>query len=127
MVETSSYSSEFIALKTATEHIKGIRNSLRSLGIEVKSPTLIRCDNRSVVCNNVRADSTLRNRAIGIAYHLCRECIAAGITEVKHIKSQFNRSDILIKILAKVMHGSLTKRIFFTQTKSSPEREEGDT
>ena len=72
MIENSSYSSIFIVLNTAPEHI-GSCNSLRFLGIEVRSPTLIRCRDRIIVSNNVQADSTLRNRAIGIAYHLHRK------------------------------------------------------
>ena len=58
MVETSSYSSEFIALQAVTKSIKEIRNSLRSLGIEVRSPTRTRCDNRSMVCNNAQTDTS---------------------------------------------------------------------
>ena len=84
MIEKSSHSSIFIALNTAPDHI-GICNSLRFLGIEVRSPTLIRYDNRIIVSNNVQADSSLRKRAIGIAYHLCRECIATSIAEVGSI------------------------------------------
>ena len=60
MVETSSYSSEFIALKAATKSIKEIRNYLRSLGIEVRSPTRTRCDNRGMVCNNAQTDSSAK-------------------------------------------------------------------
>ena len=97
MVETSTYSAEFIALKTAVEHVKGIRNSLRSFGIHVTSPTSIRCDNKSVVSNTVIANSTLRNRQVGIAYHMVRECVAADIVRVTHILSGRNRSDFLTK------------------------------
>ena len=97
MVETSTYSAEFIALKTAVEHIKGIRNSLRSFGIHVTSPTNVRCDNKSVVSNTVIANSTLRNRQVGIAYHMVRECVAADIVRVSHILSGHNRSDFLTK------------------------------
>ena len=94
---TSTYSSEFIALKNAVEHIKGIRNSLRSFGIHVSSPTSIRCDNKSVVSNTVIANSTLRNRQVGIAYHMVRECVAADIIRVSHIRTDYNRSDFLTK------------------------------
>ena len=96
MVETSTYSSEFIALKNAVEHVKRIRNSLRSFGIHVSSP-IIRCDNKSVVSNTVIANSTLSNRQVGITYHMVRKCVAADIIRVSHIRSDCNRSDLLTK------------------------------
>ena len=112
MVETSTYSAEFIALKTAVEHIKGLRQALRAFGVKVTKPSDVRCDNKSVVSNNVIASSTLRNRQIGIAYNMCRECVAADIIRVHHIKSQFNRADILTKALASVKHHFLAGLIF---------------
>ena len=112
MVETSTYSAEFIAMKTAVEHNKGLRQALRSFGVSVSRPTDVRCDNKSVVSNTVIASSTLRNRQIGIAYHMCRECVAADIIRVRHIKSEFNRADILTKPLASVKHHALVDKIF---------------
>ena len=112
MVETSTYSAEFMAMKKAVEHIKGLRQALRAFGVSVTSPTEIRCDNKSVVSNTVIAASTLRNRQIGIAYHMCRESVAADIIRVFHIKSEFNRADILTKILASLKHQALVDKIF---------------
>ena len=48
-VESSTYSSEFTALKSALEEIKGVRIALRAFGVEVSEPTIVMCDNRSVV------------------------------------------------------------------------------
>ena len=72
----------------------------------------VRCDNKSVVSNTVIASSTLRNRQIGIAYRMCHECVTADIIRVRHIKSEFNRADILTKPLASVKHRALVDRIF---------------
>ena len=112
MVETSTYSSEFIALKTAVEHIKGVRNTLRSFGVHVTSPTDVRCDNKSVVSNAVIANSNLRNRQVGIAYHMVRECVAADIVRVWHILSEKNRSDFLTKKLKTVKQKSSCSMVF---------------
>ena len=112
MVETSTYSAEFMAMKKAVEHIKGLRHTLRAFGVVVESPTEVRCDNKSVVSDTVIAASTLRNRQIGIAYHMCRESVAADIIRVYHIKSEFNRADILTKPLGSVKHQALIDRIF---------------
>jgi hypothetical protein len=40
-VETSSFGSEFCALKTAVEMIKGLRYKLRMMGVEIDSPTQV--------------------------------------------------------------------------------------
>ena len=99
-VESSTYSSEFTALKSALEEIKGVRIALRAFGVEVSEPTIVMCDNRSVVSNNVIAASTLKKRHVGIAYHMCREAVASNIICVHHLLSRHNRADILTKSLA---------------------------
>ena len=93
----------FMAMKKAVEHIKSLRHALRAFGVVVKSPT-VRCDNKSVLSNTVIAASTKRTREIGIAYLMCRESVAADIIRVHHIKSEYNRAEILTKPLASVKH-----------------------
>ena len=39
--ETSSFGSEFCAMKQATEYVKGFRYTLRIMGIPVEDPTFI--------------------------------------------------------------------------------------
>ena len=51
-VETSSFGSEFIAMKQCCEYIRGLRYKLRMLGIPVDDPTFIFGDNKSVLSNS---------------------------------------------------------------------------
>ena len=44
-VETSSFGSEFIAMKTACEHVRGQRYKLRMMGITDTHPNFIYGDN----------------------------------------------------------------------------------
>ena len=48
-VETATYGSEFVAVKTATEQIMDIRQTLRYLGASIGSKSSLFGDNRSVV------------------------------------------------------------------------------
>ena len=50
-VETSTFGSEFIAMKQAVEMIEGLRYKIRMMGIEISGPTSLFCDNQSVVKN----------------------------------------------------------------------------
>jgi hypothetical protein len=51
-VETSTFGSEFIALKIATEMTEGLRYKLRMMGIPIEGSTNVFCDNNSVVQNS---------------------------------------------------------------------------
>ena len=111
-VEGSTYASEFCALRKAIEALRGSRYTLRSFGIEVDAPSVVYCDNRSV-CSNVEiANSFLKKRHVGIAYHLCREAVAAGVARIQHIRTTHNRSDILTKTLGSSAHHAHCERLF---------------
>ena len=50
-VETSTFGSEFIAIKTVVEQIEALRYKLRMFSILLEGPTNIFCDNESVFKN----------------------------------------------------------------------------
>jgi hypothetical protein len=79
MVETSTFGTEFCALKTAIDMIEGLRYKLRMMGIPVNGPTSVFCDNESVVKNSMAPESMLKKCHNAIAYHQAREVQAAGI------------------------------------------------
>jgi hypothetical protein len=53
-VESSTFGSEFVALRTSVELIIGLRYKLRMYGVPVKGPTNVFCDNQGVVHNSVK-------------------------------------------------------------------------
>jgi hypothetical protein len=77
-IESSTFGSEFMALKTETEMVQGLRYKLRIMGIPINVPTHMRVDNMSVVNNTTSPDSMLTKKSNLIAYHFVRECVAAG-------------------------------------------------
>ena len=96
-VETATYSSEFVAAKTATEQIMDLRNTLRYLGVPIINNVYMFGDNKSVVTSSTIPQSILNKRHNMLAYHRVRETIAARIIEFHWFSSNQNRSDILSK------------------------------
>jgi len=66
-VETSSFGSEFIAMKQCCEYIRGLRYKLRMMGIPVDFPTYVFGDNQSVLANTTKPHSTLKKKSSSIA------------------------------------------------------------
>jgi len=75
-VETSSFGSEFTAMKQCAEYIRGLRYKLRMMGIPCELPAFVYGDNQSVLYNTTLPESTLKKKSQGIAYHFVREEIA---------------------------------------------------
>ena len=72
-VESSSFGSEFVAMKHCCEYICGLRYKLRMMGIPCEGPAYIQGDNQSVLANTTIPDSTLKKKNQSIAYHFVRE------------------------------------------------------
>ena len=49
MVESSTFSIDFIAMKKCTEHIMGLKIKLHHFGIDIDSPDMMLNDNKSAV------------------------------------------------------------------------------
>ena len=96
-VETSSFGSEYIALRICTEMVEALRYKLRCFGIPIDGPCDIFCDNRSVVTNSSVPTSVLNKRHNAICYHRVREAQAAGVIRVGWIEGKFNIADLFTK------------------------------
>ena len=96
-VETATYSSEFVAAKTATEQIMDIRQTLRYLGAPIGTKPFLFGDNRSVVTSATQPHSALTKRHNILAFHRVREAVAAKLMAFYWIQSGYNLSDMLSK------------------------------
>ena len=96
-VESSSFGSEYIALRICTEMIEALRYKLRCFGIPIDGPCDVFCDNRSVVTNSSVPTSVLNKRHNAICYHRVREAQAAGVIHVGWIEGKFNVADLFTK------------------------------
>jgi hypothetical protein len=96
-IETSTYGSEFTALRIATEHIIALRYKLRTLGVPIQGPTHTFCDNNSVVLSSTIPGSILKKKHNAISYHKVRETIACNVMQLNFITTEWNLADILTK------------------------------
>ena len=98
-VESSSFGSEFIAMKQCCEYVRGLRYKLRMMGIPCEGPAYIHGDNQSVLANTSIPDSTLKKKSQSIAYHFVREGAARDEWRTAYVNTHLNEADLLTKLL----------------------------
>lgn len=112
--ETSTFGSEFVALRIATELIISMRYKLRMFGIPIMGEANVFCDNEAVYKNSTFAESTLKKKHNSICYHRVRENVAAGVMTVLKVDSKSNLADILTKSLPSHIRKHLRSLIMYT-------------
>jgi hypothetical protein len=103
-IESSTFGSEFVALRIAVEMNDALRYKLRMFGVPIDGPTNGFSDNLSVVRNATLPESTLAKKHNSIAYHKTRECVASGAIRIAHESGKTNLSDVLTKFLPPPAH-----------------------
>jgi hypothetical protein len=98
-VETSTFGSEFVALRIAVELIQALRYKLRMFGVPVVDATDVFCDNQAVVFNTSIPQSTLAKKHNAICFHCVREAVASGMIRVAKVPLEFNLADGFTKSL----------------------------
>ena len=82
-------------------------------GIPIDGPTSVFCDNEAVYQNTVVPESTLKRKHHSIAYHLCREAVAAKIIRVAFEGTQTNLADLFTKLLTSNRREFLLERFTY--------------
>ena len=98
-IETSSFGSEFIAMKQCCKYLRGLRFKLRMMGIVVDGPSFVYGDNKSVLINASVPESALRKKSNSIAYNYVREGSASDEWRVAYVNTHHNVADLLTKPL----------------------------
>jgi hypothetical protein len=106
-VESSSFGSEFIAMKECCEYIWGLCYKLQMMGIPCEGPAYISGDIQSVLANTTIPDSVLKKQSQSIAYHFVCKCSACNEWRTAYVHSHDNKSNLLTKLLP---HGEKRKR-----------------
>ncbi|WP_288992974.1 polyprotein of Ty1/Copia retrotransposon [uncultured Marinobacter sp.] len=97
--ESSSFGSEFCAMKQCCEYLRGLRYKLRMMGIPCEGPAYIHGDNQSVLASCGIPDSVLKKKSQSIAYHFVREGAARDEWRTSYVNTHQNESDLLTKVL----------------------------
>ncbi len=87
-------------MRIALEALLDLRYTLRMLGIAFEETSTVLSDNQSIIVNTQLPTSNLKKKYNAVAYHKCREAVAAGIIRTGHINGVCNLVDIETKPLA---------------------------
>ena len=98
-VETSTYGAKLVAGRLATEMAIEFLYLFRMMGVPVDGPVTLLGDNKGMIQNTSMMSSQLKKKHNAIAYHRVRECVAAGIITMGHVRSEKNYADICTKAL----------------------------
>ena len=98
-VETSTFGSEFMAIKHAAEYLRSLRYKLRMLGIPCDEPTFVYGDNKSVLSNTSVPASMLKKKMNSLSYHFVREGCARDEWRTAYVNTHDNLADLLTKPL----------------------------
>jgi hypothetical protein len=112
-VETSTFGSEFVAMRIATELIESLHYKLRMMGVFIETPTNVFCDNQSVVMNTTIPEFALSRKHNAIAYHKVREAVAANIIRIAKEHTDTYLADLLTKPLNSAKRKALLENILF--------------
>ena len=110
-VESSSFGSEFMAMKACCEYLRGFKYRLQMMGIPCEGPSYVYGDNQSVLCNTTMPDSTLKKKSQSIAYHLIREGVARDEWRTTYVNTLLNEADLLTKTLSGEKRKGFVRRI----------------
>ena len=112
-VEVSTFGAEFCTMRIAVEMIEALRYKLRMFGVPIDGPTNIFCDNEAVTKNTQIPESTLKKKHHSIAYHRCREAVAAGTVQIAKQGTEKNLADLFTKTLTSMRRRFLLDRFTY--------------
>ena len=112
-IETSSFGSEFQALKVGIELLLGLRYKIRMMGIPLDGYAHIKVDNMSVVKNTSVPESQLKKKSNSIAYHFVRQQVAADVGRISYEPTDSNLADMLTKVQSGAKRNELARKVMF--------------
>jgi hypothetical protein len=98
-VETSTFGSEFVAMKISVELIESLCYKLQMFGMPIEGPADVFCDNQVVVGSAQHPDHRLPKKHNAIAYNKVRESVAQGTIRVAKEDTKTNLADVFTKPL----------------------------
>ena len=101
-VESSTYGSEFLAIRILVGMFIALRYKLRLFSVTIDGPCNVFCDNDAVARIAMRAETTLKKKHLSISFHKSREAVTCGIMLVFFERYGSNLSDLFTKVLASI-------------------------
>lgn len=103
-VSWSSTEAEYRAMATTTCEIVWVVGLLRDMGVHLRGPTTLFCDNMAAIHIAANPMYHERMKHIEIDYHLVREKIKEGLIPTQYFPTHQQLGDIFMKSLGKAQH-----------------------
>ena len=103
-VTLSSSEAEYVAISEVCTEIMFIKMILSFMGVDVKRPIQVNCDNVGAIFLSHNAKASARTKHIDIRYHFIREHVIDGLVEIVFVRSEENDADIFTKNVNKETH-----------------------
>jgi hypothetical protein len=100
-VTLSSSKAEYVAISVAVKEIRFIYFLLKGMGVDVKLPIVVRCDNVGAIFMIENSSSGIKTRHIDTRYHFVREHVKDGLIKIVFVKSSINDADMFTKNVGK--------------------------
>ena len=98
-VALSSTEAEYRGISITTCETVWLKRILKDLGVPIKDPILLYCDNMSSIHLARNPVFHARTKHIEVHYHFIRECVLARDVDLQHIGTNLQTIDIFTKAL----------------------------
>ena len=103
-VALSSSDAELVAASEAVKEIVFVMQVLKSIGIPVETPVIVRVDNMGAIFMAENASSSVRTRHIDIKWHFTRNLTKDKIIKIVFVRTADNKSDGFTKNVSADIH-----------------------
>jgi hypothetical protein len=106
-----SSKAKFVALSKATKEVKFVFQVLRSMGVKVDLPIIVRVDNVGAIFIGTNVTVSEQSKHIDTRYHFVREYVQDGFICIIFVRTKDNNADIFTKNLLGNLHSCHASKI----------------
>ncbi|EXC01672.1 Luminal-binding protein 2 [Morus notabilis] len=118
-IARSSSEAEYRSMASTTVELTWLTFLLRDIGISLRKPPQLFCDNLSALYMSVNPLFHARTKHIEIDYHFVREKVAMGTLVTRYVPSSLQPADIFTKPLSKATFTFLRNKLVVQSTSLS--------
>ena len=100
-------------METVVKLTEALMYKLHIFGVPIDRLTRVFCDNEAVYRNTVLPESTLNKKHHSIAYHRCREAVAAQTIRVAKEGTLNNLADLFTKVMTAARRNFLLSKFTY--------------
>ena len=112
-VETSTFGSEFTAMKNVVELIAALCYKLRMFGVPLDGPTDMFCNNEAVYKNASTLESQLKKKHHSISHHMSQYTVASGVCPIAKEENDTNLAYLFTRVLTRVRREFLLNKFMY--------------